>query len=289
MASPEYLLDVVNLSPKAVAAQSKAQWLDAFDPKATVEDPTGSPTHTGRESLEVFHTSLIEPHTITFDIQRDFVDTECNRVTRLTDIHIAYFKNSYLVGQIQPAHLVYDVDEKSGRLTSLRANWEIVQARMMGNHLLAKLFSFVMMLIAPFVPLVLNFGVSFSAIYSSSFFVGPTLSGGKHLNGKLLKAVSNHSKSSFEALFENPTAACVQVGKSQLTPGEAFDRMATDTAKFRLVRPAATATHRTACWFERETTQGRVTQGVYHFESKKTSLFDTHPTISSMYLFEDSK
>lgn len=289
MASPEYLLDAVNLSPKAVAAQSQAQWLDAFDPKATVEDPTGSPTHTGRESLEVFHTSLIEPHTITFDVQRDFVDTECNRVTRLTDIHIAYFKNSLLVGQIQPAHLVYDVDERSGRLTSLRANWEIGQARMMGNTFLARLVSFVMMLIAPFIPLILNFGVSFSAIYSSSFFVGPTLSGGKPLNGRLIKAVQSHDKAGFERLFASPTAPCVQVGKLQLTPGEAFDRMATGTATFRLMRPAATATHRTACWFERQTVDGQTVQGVYHFESKKTGLFDAHPTISSMYLFEDSK
>lgn len=218
------------------------------------------------------------------------MDTASNRVTRLTNIHIAYFNNTMNIGQIQPAHLVYDIDQQSGRLTALRANWEIVQARMMGTNIFIQLVSFLSMCIGPFIPLLVKFGVQYSAVYTSTFFIGPLLSGGKQVNAQLMQAVLTDDKDAFCACFAEKTrnTGCVQMGGKQITPKEAFDLLACGTSKFRLMRPAVTSAYRTACWYERETCDGKAKrQGVYHFESSKRSLVDFDPKITSMYLFEE--
>jgi hypothetical protein len=54
------LWDIVNLSPLAVKSGSTKQWVEAFSPDGTVEDPNGSFTHRGNEALTVFNQALIQ-------------------------------------------------------------------------------------------------------------------------------------------------------------------------------------------------------------------------------------
>jgi hypothetical protein len=135
-------------------------------------------------------TFLEQPHNIQFDVKKDFVDVASNKVTRLLNIEIRFLHNTFNLGQLQPAHLVYEVDPVHRKITSLRANWEFAQAGLLGSNLLSKLLSAVLMSFAGTAPIVFRFGLLFLLRMTYALRIGPLYSGGKALSARLIKAVA---------------------------------------------------------------------------------------------------
>lgn len=274
------LLDTVNQSPLALLAKSKQQWLSAFAANATIQDPTGSQTHSNLEGFSLFHEALIEPHTIGFDIKHDFVDLEANKLTRVCDIHISFYRNQLGLGQIQPAHVVYEVDPSLHKITSLRANWEVSHSVAMGNSALEKLCA-IPIVAAGFLPVLTTFGPRFTLEYLASFLIGPLQSGGKQIARDLL-TMANREAPLLELFADG---AKVQIG-SQFLPPAALAQRWQDTTAMRYLGSPITSGLRTTARFERATAAGTTKHGVVHYESRQP--FGQPPKILSLYVFEEA-
>jgi hypothetical protein len=59
------------------------------------------------------------------------------------------------------------------------------------------------------------------------------------------------------------------------------------TSKLQWKELPITSTYRTGVWYERETLNGQVYEGVFHFKSYKPHLFSSSPIALYMYVFEE--
>lgn len=109
-------LDLVNLSPAAVASQDQQAWIALFASNAIVEDPVGSRPHIHREHdrhgpLSRFYRTFIHGNKIIFNVERDFIKE--NAVLRDLSMTITM---SDKVSVVVPMHLLYELVEQDGAL-----------------------------------------------------------------------------------------------------------------------------------------------------------------------------
>ncbi len=71
--SPSTPLAVALASPQRVASHDEQGWLDLFTEDARVEDPVGTPPHSGREALRRFWRSFIADNDISLSSRLDLV------------------------------------------------------------------------------------------------------------------------------------------------------------------------------------------------------------------------
>lgn len=102
------------------AAHDRAGWLDLFAATAAVEDPVGSRAHRGRDQLNRFYRTFIEPRRITAHPRRDIVAG----MTVIRDVTLEVVM-SPSVTMLIPAYLRYDLDPVDLRITRLQAYWEL--------------------------------------------------------------------------------------------------------------------------------------------------------------------
>ena len=127
----EALIEHVECSPKAVAAQDRHAWLNLFADFAIVEDPVGSEPHIaglydrktgcrGNGPVARFYDTFIAGNTVLFHVEADYV---CGPyVMRDLDLEPGG------LGRRVPMHLLYEmVEQRAGlRIKRLAAHWEVV-------------------------------------------------------------------------------------------------------------------------------------------------------------------
>ena len=133
----DQLLALAEKSPASVDNVDK--WVSLFTEEGLVQDPVGSPAHMGMINLKKFHSAFIAPFQVRFNVLEDFVDEECSRVVRIVDIHVRFRDLNLKYGQIQPAHLYYDLDLEKSKVKRMQAHWQVQSARPMGKTIIEKL------------------------------------------------------------------------------------------------------------------------------------------------------
>lgn len=121
--TPAELLTVVARSPDCVAAHDRSGWLGLFADEALVEDPVGAPPAPKADGrLGRFWDTFIAPHEIRFEIRRDHVLGR--DVFRDAIIHTRIGR---ALAIDVPAYLLYQLDERGGRLVLERmaAHWQL--------------------------------------------------------------------------------------------------------------------------------------------------------------------
>ena len=111
-------LEVAECSPRAVAAQSEADWVALFTDAGEVHDPIGGPRHP-KTALPAFWRVFIAGNDIRFEVHRDLVLDDV--VWRDLTIHTGFPLGAKL--QV-PAHLRYQVE--GDKLVRLHAHWELI-------------------------------------------------------------------------------------------------------------------------------------------------------------------
>jgi len=112
--------DVVQASPKAVAAHDKAGWIALFDEGYVIEDPVGSRPVRG-DAISGFWNAFIEPNDIEFVVHHDWIDG----LHIVRDVTIVTTLATGL--QVRtPAHLRYELVECDGvlKVERMAAHWE---------------------------------------------------------------------------------------------------------------------------------------------------------------------
>jgi hypothetical protein len=126
-------LDLVLLSPEAVAIHDKAAWLSIFAQYNIVEDPVGSKPHLsgvydggegqrGFGPLNRFYETFIAANQITFQVERDVV---CG-LEVIRDLTMSIQMSPKVLVHV-PMHLKYELIDQNGELKvqRLAAFWEL--------------------------------------------------------------------------------------------------------------------------------------------------------------------
>jgi hypothetical protein len=295
------VLLVVNKSPDALEKRCKQSWLNIFGPRAMVNgrfsgrltsslgleltdtwlDPVGTPLHKGPAELSRFYDCFIASNSISFDVKQDLVDEDAQRVIRVTDIFIR-FQRSSNYGMIQPAHIVYDVDPTTKSVKSLKAAWQLNEAKLIGSSWSQFLGSFMLFSYA-FLPVIFYFGPIFSLRYIWGLVVG-LVSGGRRLARNLLLSVERADESLFEALFYRPDSSCVRIGTEFMRPHLLWKTFWNGTTRFEILDSNKSSGWRTTIYYKRELASGETKLGYAELDVLWQSPLSS--AIETLYIYE---
>jgi len=185
---------------------------------------------------------------------------------------------------VQPAHLIYDVDKSSGKVTSLQAIWELTDARPY-SHTWSQLIKSVLLMPVVFVSILKNYGVWWTIRYSIGFLTGP-LSGGRSIAKNLLARCEAKQGISFLSLFETPDDQCVRHRGESIRPRILYESVWGQTSRITAVGPVRCSGWKTTLQYKRTTNDGREWRGFVELDISRRSLFTS--AIHSMYVYEEA-
>jgi len=123
MPSPEQVQAAVDAYVAAYTANDRAAFLDAFADDGVIEDPVGTPSHSGRDARGAFWDTVHQlTERMTFDVKDVVIcGAEAAMVFR---IHAG----SADAGIVLDAVDIFQVDD-DGKIASMRAYWDMVRAQ----------------------------------------------------------------------------------------------------------------------------------------------------------------
>jgi hypothetical protein len=239
--------------------------------------------HKGHEKIREIHSCFIADNNISFDTKHDFIDEKACRLIRITDIHIGLNRTRY--GVIQPAHIVYDIDPSSSKVKSLKASWQINQARPFGETWTAFFISCAKMCYA-FLPMTFRYGLVFAAQYCWGILTGQ-ISGGYGLMNRLMREAEQCNEEAFSSLFFRPDSCCVRVGCAFIRPPAFLNTVWGGTKTITLLDSIKSAGWKTTAFYRRTTTSGKAKLGYVEIDVLWRNPFRS--VIETAYVFEEEE
>lgn len=123
MPSPEQVQAAVDAYVAAYTADDRDAFLDAFADDGVIEDPVGSPAHTGRDARGAFWDTVHQlTERMTFDVKDVVVcGSEAAMVFR---IHAGTADAGIVLDAVD----IFQVDD-DGKIASMRAYWDMGRAQ----------------------------------------------------------------------------------------------------------------------------------------------------------------
>ena len=246
-------------------------------------DPVGTPKHKGHTNLREFHSCFIANNEITFKVKHDLIDEQACKLIRIADIHISLFRTRY--GMVQPAHISYEIDPVSMKVKSLKAAWQISEARP-NAETWTTLFASCALMAFTFIPLALRFGPIFTIKYCWGIVVG-YLSGGQSILTQLMREAEEGNQEQFASMFYRPESCCVRYGSSFIRPDAVWGKVWSDTKKISLLDTIKCSGWRTTAFYRRMTKGGKAKIGYVEIDVMWRSPF--HSIIETAYVFEEDE